>query len=264
MTARHSPAGAVLAGATAALPPVALDEVLDQAALQTRMDRKYLVPVDRFAGFVARLRDRFAVLEIDGRRLFRYESVYFDTADRRLYRQHLQGRRRRYKVRTRSYLDSGECAFEVKLKGSRSSTAKSRLPYALADRRAITGEARAFLDELVGTAYGVAPPALDPVLTTSYHRATLVDLDAGARLTCDVNLVCHGDDAVAPGPAETIIVESKSTSGNDVADRVLRELGIRPVSMSKYCVGVALLDPDIPANPWNRTLRREFAWQPGR
>jgi len=33
--------------------------------------------------------------------------TYVDTPDLLTYRQHLQGRRRRYKVRTRAYLDSG-------------------------------------------------------------------------------------------------------------------------------------------------------------
>jgi hypothetical protein len=39
---------------------------------------------------------------------------------------------------------------------------------------------------------------------------------------------------------------------------MLRELGVRPVSVSKYCVGVAALHPELPSNPWRRTLRRYF------
>jgi hypothetical protein len=30
------------------------------------------------------------------------------------------------------------------------------------------------------------------------------------------------------------------------------------VSVSKYCIGIALLHPAIPANPWHRVLRRHF------
>jgi hypothetical protein len=35
---------------------------------------------------------------------------------------------------------------------------------------------------------------------------------------------------------------------------------VRPVSVSKYCVGVALLHPEVPANPWQRMLRRNFGY----
>ncbi|MFC7744428.1 hypothetical protein ACFQXA_31035 [Nocardiopsis composta] len=42
------------------------------------------------------------------------------------YRQHVQGRRRRFKARTRGYLDSGTASFEVKMEGARSATVKER------------------------------------------------------------------------------------------------------------------------------------------
>jgi hypothetical protein len=54
-------------------------EALAAAELQTRIDRKYLVAPDAFVRLVADLADSHRVLEIDGRRTFRYESVYFDT-----------------------------------------------------------------------------------------------------------------------------------------------------------------------------------------
>jgi hypothetical protein len=130
----RSRAAAVVAGSVAELPAGSLAEVIQRAALPTREDRTYLVPVDRFAELVARLPGAWVVLEIDRRRGFAYESVYFDTPDLLLYRQHVQGRRRRYKVRTRAYLDSGDCAFEVKLKDGRDRTVKARLPYPIADR----------------------------------------------------------------------------------------------------------------------------------
>jgi VTC domain len=256
VTAR-SRAEAVVAGAVAGLPAATLAEVTERAALQSRVDHKYLVPLDRFAELVARLPGTWAALEIDGRRGFAYESVYFDTPDLLTYRQHLQGRRRRYKVRTRAYLDSGDGTFEVKLKGHRDQTIKARLPYPVADRAHLTTPARAFLASQLERAYGVAAPQLGPVVTTTYRRSTLVDLTNGARLTCDVDLVFTGNGRVARGPSGYVLVETKSRAGGD-ADRVLRSLGVRPSRMSKYCLAVALLHPGIRANPWHRTLRRYF------
>lgn len=258
MTARSSLLAATT-GAVGVLRTISLAEVLDEAALQVRIDRKYLVPINAFIEMTDRLRHRFAVLDIDGRRSFNYESVYFDSADYRLYREHVQRRRRRYKVRTRAYLDSGECTFEVKLKGGRSETVKARMPYGLDDRSRLTAEALTFLGDQLRTEYGV-PEARDlaPALTTTYRRTTLVDRADHARLTCDIDLVFHrspsAPDSVR-GPVGAVLVESKTAGRAGEADRVLRDLGVRPIQVSKYCVAAALLNPHLRANPWHRTLR---------
>lgn len=248
---------AATTGALAQLPPITLDEVLAEAELQTRVDRKYLVPIDTFVELMSRLRDRFAALAINGQRSFRYESVYFDTPSLGLYHQHLQRRRYRYKVRTRSYLDSGECSFEVKLKGNRSETVKARMPYPLADRARLTEPAWEFLDEQVRTAYGIAVgEQLQPALTTTYRRSTLVDRVDRARMTCDVNLrFADGRSAVEVLP-DSVLVESKTAGRAGVADLVLRDLLVRPIQVSKYCAAAALLNPQLRANPWHRTLRQ--------
>jgi hypothetical protein len=253
-----SRASAVVAGSAARLRAVGLAEVIERAELQARVDRKYVVPVDRFAELAASLPDTWAVLEIDRRRGFAYESVYFDTPDLLTYRQHLQGRRRRYKVRTRAYLDSADCTFEVKLKGPRDQTIKARLPYPVTDRSRITPPAQAFVSDQLQEAYGQPAAALSAVLTTAYRRTTLVDLRHGVRLTCDVDLVCSGNGRVATGLSDHVLVETKSAGPRAQADAALHSLGLRPVQMSKYCVAVALLHPGIRANPWHRTLQRYF------
>jgi hypothetical protein len=246
-----------MTGALAQLRPVGLDDVLAEAALQVRVDRKYLVPIGAFVELVTRLRDRFAVLEIDGQRSFRYESVYFDTPSHRLYRQHVQRRRYRYKVRTRSYLDSGECSFEVKLKGNRSETVKSRMPYPLQDRARLTTPAWEFLAAQLRTSYGIGADAgLRPALTTTYRRSTLVDLDRHARMTCDIDLRFFDGTTSVDVLPDAVLVESKTAGRAGAADLVLRDLQLRPTQVSKYCVAAALLNPDLQANPWHRTLRR--------
>lgn len=241
------------------LAPIGLDEVLDVAGLQTRTDRKYLVTGEQYGEMLAELGRRFRALQIGERRSFRYESVYFDTPLLELFHAHRQGRRRRYKVRTRTYLDSDESMFEVKLEGARGSTIKERLPYDPADRARITGEAQAFVERILAEQYALRPARLRPALSTAYTRSTLVDPVGGSRLTCDVDLVCEGPEGVRRGP-DLVLVESKSASGKSPADRALAEMGVRPVQLSKYCVGVALLHPHLAANRWNRLLRREFGW----
>jgi len=257
---RHSQSPVSASAFLADLQPT-LDAVVAAAGLQTRLDRKYLIGADTLAQLMARLAGRFSALEIDRRRQFRYESVYFDTADLALYRQHLQGRRRRYKVRTRSYLDSGQCLFEVKLKGRRGQTIKARLPYQMADRTTLTDEARDFLGELLWTEYGIDPPQLEPAATITYTRTTLVDFDSGVRPTLDVDLACSHLGRSVPSRGG-ILIETKSPSHDSPVDRALRQLGARPIKLSKYGLAVAVLYPGVPANPLHRTLHAYFGWQP--
>ncbi|NYH93082.1 VTC domain-containing protein [Actinopolymorpha rutila] len=253
---------ALVADALAPLTAVDLPTVLEQAELQSRVDRKYLVPTQTFTELLTRLGERYSVLEIDDRRLFQYESVYFDTPQLHLYRQHLQGRRLRYKVRTRTYVDSDICMLEVKLKGRRSQTIKTRFPHATEHRAVLTDQGHRLLDDLLHTEYGISAPALAPVVTTRYLRGTLVDLEEGNRFTCDLDLVCEHHGRTAGGLTDQILVESKTVGGRSAADRILRELGVRPVSISKYCVALALLNPTVVTNPWNRVLRHHFDWRP--
>ncbi|WBB51714.1 VTC domain-containing protein [Verrucosispora sp. WMMA2044] len=83
----------------AAMDPIGLAELIDRAALQTRVDRKYLVPLDRVPHLLDQLTPYARVLDIDGARSFRYESVYFDTPMLASYHCAAYRRRRRFKVR---------------------------------------------------------------------------------------------------------------------------------------------------------------------
>jgi hypothetical protein len=255
---RPTDSQSTLADSVGSLTPIGLDALILQAGLQTRVDRKYLVPSEDIAKVLDELSGDLHALEIDGNRLFRYQSVYFDTVDYRCFRQHVQGRRRRFKIRTRCYLDSGECQLEVKMKGGRSETVKARLPYDPDDAFALTVEGRDFIAELINDPE--TGERLQPVLMSSYKRATLVDIEAQTRMTCDVDLAWLSAKRQSGNLVQDVLIETKTLGPSGSADKLLRAYGHRPISISKYCLGVALLNPEMRANPWHRTMRRHFGW----
>ena len=234
---------------------ISLSEVMATAALQTRVDKKFLVTPDQFTEFVARLGTEFRVMQINGLRSFQYRSTYFDTPDFEQYRAHRQGRRKRYKVRSRTYVDTQLCMFEIKTKGRRGATVKHRRRQPLKDAQTLTPQNRDFAAQVLADEYEQTVPALQPVMHNSYVRATLVDPVDGERVTGDVDLRYFDDAHTVIGP-EMVVVETKSSDGRGVSDQALAGLGIRPVSMSKYCLGVAALHPELPANKWARLLNR--------
>ena len=241
------------------LESVGLAELNSEASLLTRKDRKYLVPVS-----LARLlvdQSDVRVLEIDGRRTFRYESIYFDTPARVSYLAAAHKRRRRFKVRTRSYLDSGICALEVKTRERRGLTEKHRLPYEVERRTSLNSEAL----EFIGRFERIAPLSqqLEPVLTTRYERTTLLEPNSMSRITIDTNLEIETADGSNISLPEMAVVETKTSGQPCAVDHFLWSRHQRPTKISKYCTGLAALTPGLPANKWNRVLRTYFGWTPG-
>ena len=104
--------------ATEHLAPTTLEELNTAAGLLTRVDRKYLVGATTAQDVIDVLAERARVLDIDGRRSFSYASTYFDTPALDSYHRAARKRRRRFKIRTRSYLDSELTFLEVKTRGA--------------------------------------------------------------------------------------------------------------------------------------------------
>jgi hypothetical protein len=241
--------------------PVGLEEVSATAALDDRVDVKYIVSRAKLGELAQRLLATHRVLEIDGLRGFGYRSTYFDTADLMTYREHVQGRRRRFKVRSREYVDSGLRAFELKLKEGCGRTVKHRTELGDGPLDHLEEPQLEFLRARLRDAYARELGAeLAPTLSMSFTRITLVDPKRGERLTCDLQLrfAAPGGAGGALAP-DAAIVESKSRGGAATADRELRALGVRPIAgCSKYCIGVGLTYPRVKRNLSLPLLRRYF------
>jgi hypothetical protein len=224
---------------------VSLEELDERAALLKRVDNKYVLDRDTYASLLERLRADHDILEIDGRRRFAYETVYLDTADLRCYRDHVEDRQPRFKARTRLYRDSGQCFFEVKLKTREGETDKRQVDHPVEERERMTPDARRCLAEALRDASIEDPGELGPKLRTQFERVTLAARDGSERLTCDFGVrlsrLGGGERRLLD---DLVLLETKSEEGRSPADGLLSEMGIEPVSLSKYKVGMAMLgDP---------------------
>ncbi|MEV5873515.1 polyphosphate polymerase domain-containing protein [Streptomyces sp. NPDC052101] len=242
-----------------ALRGATLTEVDAAAALQHRTDRKYLIPLDRARLLVDRLAGSHHVLDLAGRRTTSYLSTYFDTEELGAWRAHVQGRRRRWKVRTRLYAEDGLCRVEVKTKDGRGATVKHALRIPGHAYGRLDDVAAEFVDGVLrGADAPVTAATLSPSAEIRYVRATLADLDHGTRVTLDHGLTCHRGDRTAGLDPAYVLVESKGGARLAPADRLLLRLGARPVSLSKYVVGQSLLTPGLPDNDVRRLARAHF------
>lgn len=230
--------------------PIGLDELQD-VALMNRRETKYVLREGDLLCALAPLATRYRVLEIDGIRIHRYLSLYFDTPSFFLYHRHRAGGKHRYKVRAREYSDTRLAFLEIKHKISEIRTEKNRIqtPGFLTS---LTAEFDAFVEEH----YPLPVAELQPKLLNAYRRITLAGIHSPERVTLDLGprFSAAGGRATLPGIA---IAEVKCEGNGRGSDFILRmrEMGIRPMGFSKYCVGVSLLYPHIKNHYFRPTLR---------
>ena len=237
--------------------PVSLVELVERAELLTRVDRKYVVPTTEAGGLIDALADSARILEVNGSREFAYRSSYFDTPQRDSFLSAGRSQRRRWKVRTRTYLDSGSSWLEVKTRLARDQTAKQRIEHPDAHQvDGLTPAGRAFVAGFLGTR---GAGSVEPVLDTLYRRTTLFLPASSSRTTIDVDLrwtsLFDGTELERPTVA---VIETKTGSTPSAVDRLMWAYGHRPVRISKYGVGMAALDPQLPRLKWHRAMVRHL------
>jgi len=228
-----------------AFEPISLGQLNAKATMLERRDNKYVVQQALLRKAVGQLAEHFDILEIDGKRVFTYETCYFDDAERSNYFDQLHGRRQRCKVRTRRYADSGLCYVEFKLKDEDKGgvTIKERLAYPLHKYGTLDESAwshiRAAYRKLCASDFD---RSLEPVVEIRYQRMTLVARQGGERMTIDQALVFEGLSGARTTGEQLFIVECKSANADGIADQILRGLGQEPIdSCSKYCIALAAL-----------------------
>ena len=243
------------------LDAIGLDELNERAAMLTRVDRKYALDVTQASAILSRLPAETKVLQIAGQVSQGYASTYYDTPDMDSYMLTALKRRRRFKVRARTYLSTGASFLEVKTRGPRGLTVKKRMPISWDEAGApLAGERREWVvGKVEKTGYGHLVPALEPVLAGTYERNTLLLPDGAGRATVDTKLTWRSlrTDGTEVARPDLVIIETKSGATPSVVDHLLWEGGVRPVKISKYGTAMAAMHR-LPANKWHRTLDRYF------
>jgi hypothetical protein len=106
--------------------PISLS-AMDEVALMERVDEKFTVSLKDTLEVLSKISDKYYCLEIDGKRLFNYQTEYFDNENKILFKNHQNGKLNRYKIRFRDYVESKKTFLEVKFKSNKGVTKKTRI-----------------------------------------------------------------------------------------------------------------------------------------
>lgn len=222
---------------------------MDSVKLMNRNERKYTVSYNNLFTLLDDLKDDYYVLEIGSERVMPYESVYYDKPDFTLYTTHQNGKQNRYKVRSRTYALTGDRFLELKFKNNKKRTIKRRIP--LTNGKSIHDN-----EEFLEKNLPFSTQDLEEKIEISYNRITLVDRNKKERVTIDLDLSYRAEDGISSFSNLAIIeIKFEGNIRDSRMNRALKDYRIKPLSFSKYCLGISQHFKDVKQNSMNIKLR---------
>jgi hypothetical protein len=229
------------------MQPITLAE-MQQIRLMDRVDAKFVASSSALPQLLTEMSPYFKVQQTDGQRIAPYFTQYLDTPSFNMFVMHQNGKLNRQKIRIRTYVDSHLSFLEVKNKTQKGRTQKVRVPVATPQVISIEElhASRTFLEQhsLFDSA------TLAPALTNRFHRITFVNLRHTERVTIDLNLSFTNIATSNRIALDNIMILELKQDGRRHSDfrDILHRLRIHRMAFSKYCMGMALTDPNIKYN----------------
>jgi hypothetical protein len=216
---------------------------MNSVALLKRKDTKFIINISYLPNILDQLKKSYLVLEIDGRRIMNYSSLYLDTADFKFYNDHHNGRINRTKIRQRKYVDSNLTFIEIKKKNGKGETDKFRKQIPDFETE-LSQNSKDFIQKVTNKKL-----VLQPSLWNDFKRITLVNLVSKERVTIDVNLT-FSIDTKKKVYSQLVVIELKQAKFDRTTEvvKILKNIQCNPYSISKYCVGATNLYQDLKQN----------------
>ena len=227
---------------TALFSPIKLAE-MDNVKLMSRSDTKFAFKISKLPELLNQMIPFYRVLEINGKLIHDYKSLYFDTDDRKFYLDHHNGRVNRNKVRFREYVGSDLTFLEIKRKNNKGKTIKKRMKVDSINEK-LSVKQKEYIHSIIGS---------DIILNSkqwiNFSRITFVHKVYKERLTIDINLNFKEKNRL--GDLNQIAIgEVKQERMSRLSDfmRIAKDLHILPIRISKYCMSTLELNPELKQN----------------
>ena len=239
----------VLTDILSTFAPISLEQ-MSEVKLMNRIDRKFVTTTDRRYQLLQMARQDYYIQEIDGERNPEYDTTYFDTVAFDMYNQHQWNHANRQKIRFRTYCISGLQFMEVKTKNNHGRTKKKRME--VSDMNVCESGKRTFLSKHLR----YQADTLQPVLNNHFHRITLVNKAKTERLTIDSALCFHNLVSGKDKDMGNLVIIELKRDGLCYSPvlEMLHQLHIHPHGFSKYCMGSALTNTQLPIHRFKSNL----------
>lgn len=222
---------------------------LEDVKLLNRIDLKYIFHVNELLQLLRSIKEDYFLLEINDLFKFDYETIYYDSPNFHFYHAHHNGKLNRFKIRRRNYLYNNQSFFEIKQKIKGVRTQKFRV------EKSGDGNNLSEIEQEMLNISRAPKILLEEKLRVFYTRITLAAKSANERITIDLG-VSFCNEKEKKNLDDLIILEVKQNAmhRNSAAMHFLKSKRIRPLSVSKYAIGVALTDRNIKKNSFKSKI----------
>lgn len=220
-------------------------------SLMNRFDFKFLLKSSEAIAFLNHLYSEYDLIANNEIMIRSYETKYFDTYQRDTFLMHHKGKFPRYKIRTRTYLDTNDQFVEVKFKNNKGLTEKYRNKLIEVDNLFMQPDVISFLNS--HKIHNLE--SLQESLLVNYQRISLKHKQINERITLDFNLTFSGNQKKTLLEDIVIVEVKQEKKFLSSAMEILRSFNKRSISMSKYCYGISSTDPSIKHNNFNPLLK---------
>ena len=155
---------------------------MNSVSLMKRVDTKFILKESQLLEVLSKLYKDYKILQIDQESLMKYSTLYFDSQNKKCFKDHHNGKLNRYKIRMRKYLVSDICFLEIKKKNNLGITNKIRRQIKDFETD-LTLDSKEFI-----TNSNINNIFLEPSLYNNFSRITFVNKSEAERLTIDVDL----------------------------------------------------------------------------
>lgn len=231
---------------------IGLHEIAFAKALMSRVDVKYVIKKEMLNSLLEQLKEQYFVVKVKEKTALQYNTIYFDTPKHQFYLSHQNGKKNRYKIRARHYVDTDTKFFEVKFKNNQGRTIKTRVPLQSINEKSLGPVESAFLNNN----FGFEANEFNPQMWVKYKRITLVHKLQAERVTIDLNLCFENDQKQKMFNSLAIIEVKQDKLGKSAMVEALQQKQQKPGSISKYCWATCELFPEVKKNNFKSKLNK--------
>lgn len=212
----------------------------ERASLLDRIDNKFVINIHDLPAILLAIKNSYSILSINDENLFDYETVYYDTQAFDLYHMHHAGKKNRFKIRTRRYLQTNKTYHEIKIKDNKGLTKKVR------QEQLANSTTSTFNKSLLKDTLNIDADSFNKKVRVKYKRFTLLNKLSNQRVTVDINIQFENMDTHYLKQMNNIaIIEIKRERSDHQLKQsclhsVLKKMAYRETTFSKYCMGCLL------------------------
>ena len=224
-------------------------ELYPLSFLQSRYEKKYITSRDQFISLINNKKIQNAYSIGFNSKFTKYNNQYYDLENYYLYIIHHNGKKNRFKIRTR-YYENSKGTFELNYKNNRNLMTKNRFPLLEGENPLLK------YGKEISSITKYNSNLLYESLKTQYYRITLFNRNSPERVTIDTNLIFSGE--VEKRLNDIFIIEIKTDfySNRSVFNNILKEMKIQSIPFSKYCIGISLTNSKIKKNNFKPIMNR--------